>query len=85
MKDLRGNDIKIGSMVAYNRSGDVVLGQVELFARRQQTLSWRSTIMIPAFTIIRNVADKKLSKVKRPESMMVLPGRAENYEARNYV
>lgn len=71
MKDLRGSEIKIGSMVAYNRGGNVVLGQVAGL-RRKHVLAPRTMIMV------RAMDDNKVSKVTRPR-LMVLMGYKEDY------
>ena len=75
MKDNNGTDINIGDLVAYNRSGDVVKGVVEKFGR-PLSIGWqvayggRPTNL--TYTYVRNSKDRKLSKVKRPQSLMVI-------------
>lgn len=67
MKDNNGTEVLVGDMVAYNRSGDVVKGIVEKFQQKRAPRQWwYSTIYV------RNVRDNKLSKVKRPQSLMVV-------------
>lgn len=67
MRDNNNTNVAIGDLVAYNRSGDIVLGVVEKFQQaRGKRQWWYCTIYV------RNSRDQKLSKVKRPQSLMVL-------------
>jgi hypothetical protein len=73
LKDCRGTPIVVGSKVAYNQSGNVVPGEVLKIngSWRQETwgLVWDGSFKIKNLLHPQD----KASKVKRPESMMVLP------------
>jgi len=72
LKDNNGIVIEVGDLVAYNRSGDVVKGVVEKFGR-VLPMGWQTRSRdLLKYTYVRNQRDKKLSKVKRPQSLMVI-------------
>lgn len=72
LKDCRSNPIRVGSRVAYNQSGSVTLGIVKEIKGHYRQQSWGP--QWDGYFKVQNLLHPKdkASKVKRPESMMVL-------------
>lgn len=76
MKDpLRGNEIKIGSTVAYNHSGYMGHGEVIKLVSNRGMGWW------PCMIHVRNSVIGGISKVKDKRSVLVLFERATNGQA----
>lgn len=72
LKDCRGRPIVVGAKVAYNQSGNVVPGEVTAIRGRFYQESWGPAW--DGYFLVKNLLHPKdkASKVKRPESMMVI-------------
>ena len=73
MKDYRGSEIEIGAQVAFNWSGDVRLGVVVGFSPSTRGRYVGAGKYEPASDIlIQGELVRKVSRVKRPTSVVVL-------------
>lgn len=69
--DHRGTSIEIGCRVAYNRSGDVILGTVVMISKNQ----WRRGNWYWELLFELTVKDEegKVSRIKNPRSFVIIP------------
>jgi hypothetical protein len=78
-KDVLGHDIRVGCIVAYNRSGNVDRGRVKEI--RRVAVPWCLGVNQKAcYCRIRNSRDNKISTVRWPSSILVIHGPIPDYE-----
>lgn len=70
--DCRGVVIKPGVHVAYNQSGNIRPGVVQKITGRPYKVSWYPGVQWRGTFFIKNDLDRKVSKVKRVESIMAI-------------
>lgn len=75
MRDLRGNEIEVGAVVAYNLSGTIAIGRIVKIVPR---VGWRGeeawTFHIdPLKAHFELKIRPGVSKVTRPENLLVMP------------